>query len=75
MAELPQGTVTLVFTDIEGSTHLLETLGESYGEFLAEHQQAPAPGLFLPRWHRSRYPGGRLLLRLFPCHGRGGGGG
>ena len=37
MAELPTGTVTLVFTDIEGSTRLLETLGESYGEVLAEH--------------------------------------
>src|SRR5918992_748415 len=29
MAELPRGTVTLVFTDIEGSTRLLENLGES----------------------------------------------
>ncbi len=38
MAELPTGTVTLVFTDIEGSTRLLETLGESYGEVLAEHR-------------------------------------
>jgi class 3 adenylate cyclase len=39
MAELPTGTVTLVFTDIEGSTRLLETLGESYGEVLAEHHK------------------------------------
>ena len=38
MAELPTGTVTLVFTDIEGSTRLLETLGESYGEVLSEHR-------------------------------------
>ena len=38
MAELPTGTVTLVFTDIEGSTRLLETLGECYGEVLAEHR-------------------------------------
>ena len=37
MAELPTGTVTLVFTDIEGSTRLLDTLCESYGEVLAEH--------------------------------------
>jgi len=27
MAELPRGTVTFVFTDIEGSTRLLKTLG------------------------------------------------
>jgi predicted ATPase/class 3 adenylate cyclase len=38
MGELPTGTVTLVFTDIEGSTRLLETLGESYGEVLAKHR-------------------------------------
>jgi hypothetical protein len=39
MAELLRGTVTLVFTDIEGSTRLLENLGESYGEVLAEHRR------------------------------------
>ena len=39
MAELPTGTITLVFTDIEGSTRLLETLGDSYGEVLAEHRR------------------------------------
>ncbi|CAN5433857.1 hypothetical protein BH18ACT16_BH18ACT16_15570 [soil metagenome] len=39
MAELPGGTVTLVFTDIEGSTRLLNSLGERYGEVLAEHRQ------------------------------------
>jgi len=30
MAELPRGTVTFVFTDIEGSTRLLNSLGPSY---------------------------------------------
>ena len=39
MAELPRGTVTLVFTDIEGSTRLLEALGERYREVLAEHRR------------------------------------
>ena len=39
MTELPRGTVTLVFTDIEGSTRLLETLRESYGEVLADHRK------------------------------------
>ena len=28
MDELPNGTVTLLFTDIEGSTHLLQREGE-----------------------------------------------
>jgi predicted ATPase/class 3 adenylate cyclase/Tfp pilus assembly protein PilF len=39
MAELPRGTVTLVFTDIEGSTTLLNELGpERYAQTLAEHR-------------------------------------
>ena len=36
MRELPTGTVTLLFTDIEGSTHLLQQLGERYADVLAE---------------------------------------
>ncbi len=38
MSELPAGTVTFVFTDIEGSTALLERLGEGYGGVLFAHQ-------------------------------------
>jgi predicted ATPase/class 3 adenylate cyclase len=34
MREFPTGTVTLLFTDIEGSTALLGRLGERYGEAL-----------------------------------------
>ena len=36
---LPVGTVTFLFTDIEGSTRLLKQLGERYGDVLAEHQR------------------------------------
>src|SRR5579859_4565567 len=36
MRDLPAGTVTLLFTDIEGSTRLLQRLGERYSEVLAE---------------------------------------
>ena len=36
---LPSGTVTMLFTDIEGSTRLLKQLGERYGELLAEHRR------------------------------------
>jgi class 3 adenylate cyclase len=39
MAELPRGTVTFVFTDIEGSTELLKQLGERYRELLSEHRR------------------------------------
>jgi predicted ATPase len=38
--ELPSGTVTFLFTDIEGSTRLLHDLGaEAYAETLAEHRR------------------------------------
>jgi predicted ATPase/class 3 adenylate cyclase len=36
---LPHGTVTLLFTDIEGSTRLLQELGDEYAEVLAEHKR------------------------------------
>jgi predicted ATPase/class 3 adenylate cyclase len=36
MRDLPTGTITLLFTDIEGSTHLLQKLGERYAELLHE---------------------------------------
>jgi predicted ATPase/class 3 adenylate cyclase len=36
--ELPTGTVSFVFTDIEGSTRLLQAAGESYGELLSTHR-------------------------------------
>jgi predicted ATPase/class 3 adenylate cyclase len=39
MDTLPSGTVTFLFTDIEGSTRLLQQLGERYAGVLAEHQQ------------------------------------
>ena len=35
MRDLPTGTITLLFTDIEGSTQLLQRLGESYNDLLA----------------------------------------
>ena len=39
MAELPSGTVTLLFTDIEGWTQLLRRLGDAYAAVLAAHQR------------------------------------
>jgi predicted ATPase/class 3 adenylate cyclase/DNA-binding CsgD family transcriptional regulator len=36
MSQLPTGTVTLLFTDIEGSTLLLQQLGERYASVLSE---------------------------------------
>ncbi|OQY97818.1 MAG: hypothetical protein B6D41_02945 [Chloroflexi bacterium UTCFX4] len=39
MNSLPTGTVTLLFTDIEGSTKLLQQLGERYARILAAHHE------------------------------------
>ena len=39
MPALPSGTVTFLFTDIEGSTKLLQELGDAYAEALAGHRQ------------------------------------
>ncbi len=38
MRDLPAGTITLLFTDIEGSTHLLQQLVERYAELLTEYR-------------------------------------
>jgi predicted ATPase/class 3 adenylate cyclase len=38
-ARLPTGTVTFLFTDIEGSTRLLTLVGEGYTELLARHAE------------------------------------
>jgi predicted ATPase/class 3 adenylate cyclase/DNA-binding CsgD family transcriptional regulator/Tfp pilus assembly protein PilF len=37
--DLPTGTVTFLFTDIEGSTRLLQQLGDRYAEVLTAHQR------------------------------------
>ena len=39
MRDLPSGTVTFLFTDIEGSTRLLHEHGEGYADLLAEHRR------------------------------------
>jgi class 3 adenylate cyclase/streptogramin lyase len=39
VSELPSGTVTLLFTDVEGSTQLQHRLGEAYHEVVAEHRR------------------------------------
>ena len=39
MSILPRGTVTLLFTDIEGSTQLLHELGEKYASVVGQHRR------------------------------------
>ncbi len=38
--ELPSGTVTFLFTDVEGSTRLLQKYGAGYADLLAKHRRA-----------------------------------
>ncbi|MGI8873998.1 MAG: hypothetical protein ACR2KP_06670 [Egibacteraceae bacterium] len=55
---LHQGTVTFLFTDIQGSTKLLQRLGGDYGPLLATHPL------------RSRRPPTNLPRHLEPLVGR-----
>jgi hypothetical protein len=38
-AQLPSGTLSFLFTDIEGSTRLLARLGDRYSSVLSDHQR------------------------------------
>jgi DNA-binding NarL/FixJ family response regulator/class 3 adenylate cyclase len=38
VSDLPHGTVTLLFTDVEGSTRLVHELGDDYEGVLVDHQ-------------------------------------
>ena len=63
--ELPAGTVTFLFTDVEGSTRLLHELGaEAYAEALAEHRRVIREACAARRRRRGRHAGRRLLLRV-----------
>jgi DNA-binding NarL/FixJ family response regulator/class 3 adenylate cyclase len=39
VTELPTGTVTFLFTDVEGSTALVDRLGDRYGDVMADHRR------------------------------------
>jgi len=39
MSGFPEGTVTFVFTDVEGSTRLLQELGDGYAEVARDHRR------------------------------------
>jgi predicted ATPase/class 3 adenylate cyclase/tetratricopeptide (TPR) repeat protein len=54
----PSGTVTLVFTDVEGSTKLLEELGtDAYHEALAEHRRVVREAFGAHRGYEVDYEG------------------
>ena len=59
MRQLPTGTVTFLFTDIEGSTRLLHELGDAYAQALAEHRRALREAF-------ARHDGSRSTPRAMP---------
>ena len=63
-ASQPSGTVTLVFTDIEGSTSLLQALGDRYPEVLADHHRLIREAFARPRSARAGIGRRRAVLRV-----------
>ena len=51
MSELPSGTVTFLFTDIEGSTRLLLAAGDSYADLLETHRRIVRDAIAAHRGH------------------------
>lgn len=50
MAQLPAGTVTFLFTDIEGSTKLLQRLGPEYARAMGEQWGEENAGMRAVMW-------------------------
>ena len=59
---LPAGTVTLLFSDIEGSTRLLERLGEGYAEVLDEHRRIVRDAVAAHGGHELRTEGDAFFV-------------
>jgi class 3 adenylate cyclase len=59
---LPAGTVTLLFSDIEGSTRLLERLGDGYDDLLEEHRRIVRRALGRHGGHEVRTEGDAFFV-------------
>jgi predicted ATPase/class 3 adenylate cyclase len=57
MTRLPGGTVTFLFTDIEGSTRLVQALGEGYAKLLAQHHRIMRDAIAIGGGHEVRTEG------------------
>ena len=63
MSDLPAGTVTLLFTDIEGSTKLLDELGaEGYRDALGEHRRLLREAFARHRGYEVDYEGDAFFV-------------
>ena len=59
---LPAGTVTLLFSDIEGSTRLLEHLGDGYADVLDEHRRIVRDAVTAHGGHELRTEGDAFFV-------------
>jgi predicted ATPase/class 3 adenylate cyclase len=62
MSELPTGTVTFFFSDIEGSTRLIQQLGERYPEVLLAHHAIQRKTLAANGGHELRTEGDSFFI-------------
>jgi DNA-binding NarL/FixJ family response regulator/class 3 adenylate cyclase len=62
MPDLPDGTVTLVFTDVEGSTQLVRQLGDAYAQLLGDHRRLLQEAVEEARGHVVDHRGDEFFL-------------
>ena len=62
MPDLPDGTVTLVFTDVEGSTKLVRELGDAYAQLLGEHRRLLREAVEQARGHVVDHRGDEFFM-------------
>ena len=62
MTTLPTGTVTFFFSDIEGSTHLIQRLGERYPDVLLTHHMVLREALAANGGHELRTEGDSFFI-------------
>src|SRR5207253_5172881 len=68
MAERPSGTVTFLFTDIEGSTRLLGEVGaEQYGTALEDHRRIVRDAIGRHNGHEVDTQGDSFLFAFRPA--------
>jgi len=65
VSELPHGTVTLLFTDVEGSTGLVQRLGSAYERVLDDHRRLIREAVDEQRGHEVDCRGDEFFL-VFP---------
>ncbi|HUR49017.1 MAG TPA: adenylate/guanylate cyclase domain-containing protein [Acidimicrobiales bacterium] len=60
--DLPEGVVTFLFTDIEGSTRLLQSAPERYGEILEAHRKVIREGVAANGGHEVKTDGDGFFI-------------